>query len=398
MRRVLAAMLVCAAPATWGSAGASPPTGADAAHRGATYLVSRQETSGAFFGPDLVADGVAEAVASLIAGGVSGAPINKALGYLAAHGPERAQARAAYAGRIVMGLAAAGQNPRSFGGFDYVAELQSHYTPGGAYETKVYADALAVLGVLAAGDRPPPQALEYLRLNECPGGGFGHDAGCTSTADVDTTSLVVNVLAAAGIGASDPVRARARAFLIGAQNDDGGFGLYRGSTTNGNSTGLALSAIASMGESPGGWTAHGTDPLSALLHLQLSSGGFRYVASQSRPNDYATVQAIPGAAGLAYPVILEKHGTQTPSKSKRATPEKATGARVTATLPSAGRESTPRVEGRSMERSPTTQALRETTSSNHASHNSREIPLAAASTFLVLAALAHAVARRRVLT
>lgn len=297
-------LLVAGEPHAGGTAG---PAAGDAARRAAEYLAARQQPDGAFFSASATADSTAEALVAMLAGGLGGEPADRALRFIRARGPARAKERAAYAGRLVMGLAASGEDPRRFGGFDYVAALESFYDARtGAYDSaNLYADAIAALGVLAAGERLPDQAITYLRLGQCADGGVGWQPGCTGKSDLDTTSLAVSVLVGAKVPASDVTRSRARSFLAGAENAEGGFGQYAGGATNANSTGLALSAIAALGEGPSEppWRqADGDNPIRALVALQQRSGGFRYIASQDEVNDYATVQAIPGLAGLPYPV------------------------------------------------------------------------------------------------
>lgn len=301
IRRIVAAGSLAIAVA----AGAPPAAAIDgAAFRAARYLASKQTSSGAFFSSDARADGVAEVVVSLVAGGLDGASVDRALAYLRIHGPSAAS-KPAWAGRIVMGIVAAGGNPRSFGGVDYVAKIKPDSE--GAYDSNLYGHALGALGVLAAGGRVPPAAVQHIREHQCADGGYAYDPGCASAgnlqhalkSNVDTTSLVLCVLVASGISPADEARSKARSFLASAMNAERGYGEYAGAAepTSANSTGLALSAIAAMGESPSSapWRSGEADPARTLRAMQESSGAFP-------PNDYATVQAIPGLAGRAYPV------------------------------------------------------------------------------------------------
>lgn len=304
--RSLAAL---AATLALAGAAAGASTASEAALRGAQYIAARQAPNGAFFRADAPAHEVAEALGSVVAGGLSGRPVANALTYIAANGPGAIR-QGAHAGRMVMGLVAAGQNPRDFHGHDYVARLERFYDPAsGVYDRKnLYSNALALLGVIAGGEAIPERALTYLRDNQCPQGGFSWAAGCADPLgpDLDTTALVICALAGAGLPPSDLSLSRARTFLVAAQNPSGGFGQYTGWSTNANSTGLVLSALAALGESARAspWDrGEGKDPLSALLALQDASGGFRWRADDERPNDYATVQAVPGAAGRAYPLL-----------------------------------------------------------------------------------------------
>lgn len=310
---------------------AGSPVGAgprdEAALRGARYIVERQTSTGAFFDTDTAADTVAEAVVALVAGGVVGAPVDDALGYIALHGPDRATGRAGWAGRLVMGLAAAGADPRSFETFDYVAALRGHYDAAtGAFETNVYANALALLGLAAAGEDVPAEAIRFVKVNQCAEGGFSWQAGCAGRPDVDTTAHTTSALLAAGVGDADLAVSRARSWLERTRNPDGGFPLEQGQPTNANSTSLAVSAIAALGEDPQRepWSDGDADPVAALAALQdPSSGGFRWKADQRQPNDYSTVQAVVGIAGRTWPVL--------PARSEA--PDRAVDAQPRATPP-----------------------------------------------------------------
>lgn len=298
----------------FGSAAAAAPP-ADAA-AGARWLASRQEQEGDL--PSYTGSGVGELIMALLAGGQTGAPVDRALSYVRTHG-SKAASKPAYAARFVMGLVAAGEDPRSFGGVDYAGRITLGST--GAYEENVYANAIAMLGVRAAGRAVPGSAVAYMRAQQCPSnGGFAWKAGCAGTPDVDTTSSSVSALVAAGVPKTDTVIARARSFLADAQNGDGGFGLEGGSPTNANSTGLAMSAIAALGERPDSppWKrSNGATPRSALGKLRDASGGFRYLATSREPGDYATVQAVLGLAGVPYP-MAEVDRTQVVPKATAA--------------------------------------------------------------------------------
>lgn len=284
---------------------ASTPSSAFTAATG--WIADQQVEDGGFFRQGQGAaysGGLAETLAVLGAdAGTSPDVLQAALDRLAELGPDAAT-RPAYTGRIVMAVVAAGHDPSRFGGHDYVADLKP--TPAGYWEPQNYANALAALGWLAAGNRLSDASVAWIRANQCASGGFGWQALCLGVADVDTTALTLSVLLAHGLPTSDPAVVRARTFLLAAQNDQGGFGLAPGEVTNANSTGLVLSAIAALGEEPGAapWSrGAGQDPLSELLELQTPEGGFLWRAGNAGGiSSYATVQAAPGVAGLAYPL------------------------------------------------------------------------------------------------
>jgi hypothetical protein len=150
-------------------------------------------------------------------------------------------------------------------------------------------------------------ALEALQLDS---GGWGFDAAAEA-ADVDSTALALQALAAAGQDETSPAVRQGLAYLASAQNADGGFPGFDG-VTSASSTGLALQALAAFDQEPQSlaWTGlHGNglprpNPLEALLALQSPDGGF---AGFSGPNDgFATYQALPGLLGKAYPMLASQ--------------------------------------------------------------------------------------------
>jgi hypothetical protein len=278
----------------------------DAALRAARWIASQQKSNGAYFSSTERVDLVAETLAALVAGGGNGSTVDKAFAYMRNNGPDGAT-RGAYTGRIIAGIVAGGGDPRSFGGHDYVAVLNNQYDPStGAYDTgqsSFFSNLVAANGELAATGSLPDRAIAYIEKNECGDGGFGYAIACEKGPDVDTTAWAIDVLVAAG-RASDPAVGRARDILVAFERTDGGFGFTKDKTTSSDSTGLALSAVAALHENPttGPWRqSDGDDPVHALLALQDGSGGFRFVAG-SKPNGMSTTNALPGLAGIAYPV------------------------------------------------------------------------------------------------
>ena len=272
------------------------------AARAAAYLATRQGADGSLpegWRPDQVA----EAIIALAAGGGQAQAVDRAVGFLQQTGNAGASS-GPYAGRIVAGLVVAGKDPRRFAGVDFVARTESYLDPvSGSYGGNLYGDALAMLGLQSAGRRLSDSALNRLRVNQCRDGGWAYQTACVGKPDTDTTSMALSVLTAAlGPGAAE-VRS-ARSWLLANQTASGCWGHDPGSPGNANSCGLALSAIVAMGERPdaAAWTREGRDPIAALRALQLPSGAFQYRADVVGPNDYATVQAVPGLAGWSYPV------------------------------------------------------------------------------------------------
>ena len=192
--------------------------------------------------------------------------------------------------------------------------MTTYYNPGtGAFGTSTWDQALCMLGWSAAGETIPVSATDYLVsiVNPADGGWGFNPYGAALGSDPDSTGLVLQALAAAGVGHDNATVQGGLAYLRAVQNDDGGFPGFLG-TTSAGSTGLALQGLAAYGEYPRGlrWTKVVTDgsssrlmqhnPMDALLTLQAAEGGF---PGSPGPNDPgATYQAIPGIAGRAFPL------------------------------------------------------------------------------------------------
>jgi hypothetical protein len=277
----------------------------DSARRGAQWILDNLEADGSFPQIGNAAVDTSDAIAAVVAGGLSGAPLAPMIAFLQANGPAEAT-RGAYTGRMIAGIVAAGANPSSFGGFDYTATLVSQYDTGsGAFDpANAFANVQAANGALAANGTLPPLAVTYILSHECPGPefGFGFGNACSFGPDVDTTALTVNALVAAGLS-SDAAVARARSYLFSKENPADGlfFGCCGTSTT---STGLALAMINALGEDPQAppWRQSATaDPVQALLANQDPAGGFSEPGCGVCTN-FATVNIIPGMSGRSYPI------------------------------------------------------------------------------------------------
>jgi hypothetical protein len=225
------------------------------------------------------------------------------------NGEPAARASAAAAGRIVAGIVASGADPRSLGGVDYVAILESFYDPAtGSYDGSDLAnDLVAANGRLAAVGALPAQALRSVRQRQCrdDSGNLGGFAAtdCSSGPDVVTTAWAINVLRRAGMKPSSLAVAGARRFLVSSQNADGGFGATAHTETRASTTGLATSAIYALREDPRDWKRSAGTPLRALATLQDASGGFRDESASPQPDGHSTELAVPALARRTYPVL-----------------------------------------------------------------------------------------------
>ena len=209
------------------------------------------------------------------------------------------------AGKALMALTAVDQSPRDFGGYNLVISTTQQISPTGQINaTTSYNQALAILGLSAAGEEVPLSAITWLVAQQTAAGswpdGFGTDD------NIDATALAVMALIAAGVEVEDT----AVSFLRTTQNEDGGWGYASDSPSNPNSTAVVVQALIALGEdvsqTNSTWAKDGIPPLAALLSFQSDSGAFQSDFGEGPFDDfYATVQAIPAVAGQAFPLARE---------------------------------------------------------------------------------------------
>jgi hypothetical protein len=179
----------------------------------------------------------------------------------------------------------------------------------------VFRQSLALLGLHAAGQTPDRTAVTWLLDQQCSGGGFSSynpkpAKGCpaydakTFSGGIDTnaTSLALQALIATGHSAQAVKAAKA---LRAAQDSDGGWPFtVGGGFSDPNSTGLVLSALAAAGD---GVDARGATYIASFQvgcgtteapTDAADQGGLASPYSNGAPDVLATVQAVPGLAGL----------------------------------------------------------------------------------------------------
>jgi prenyltransferase beta subunit len=276
------------------------------------WIRTRQQPDGSFegFNPGSTLDAIlairaaGEEPQSFVQNG------NTPLDYLEVQASGYVTQSAAAAGKFLAGVVAAGGEPESFAGLNLVDKLMEFYdAETGAFGSSTFDQSWAIIGLVAAGEAVPANAVTHLRESDAESGGWGFMPNAEEP-DVDSTALALQALAAAGVPRATADVDDAFAFLHAAQNPDGGFPGF-GGTTDAASTGLALQALAAYDEAPESltWTTVVMDgtasrltlhtPVDAVLKLQTTEGGF---AGYSGPNDpFSTYQALPGIVGVAYP-------------------------------------------------------------------------------------------------
>jgi hypothetical protein len=204
-----------------------------------------------------------------------------------------------------MAVVAAGENPEQFAGLNLMDKVQGYYSATlGAFgdPTNVWHQAMAILGLAAAGEPVPVTATATLRTLQQANGGWGYSAAW-DLATADNTALAMQALAAAGEPLSSTAMVSATAFLRATQDTAGGW-------DNANTTAFAIQGLVAAGEDvqASKWRRGGRTPVAALEDYQKPDGPFRFGMADSA---FATRQAVPALLGLAFPVA-QPDGTLSP--------------------------------------------------------------------------------------
>lgn len=222
------------------------------------------------------------------------------LDYLLKSGNETiARGGTAEIARTILTLIAADEDPKTFGGIDYVAELRQRIKPDGQAGDHIYTTIWAVNALAVAGENTSASG-DWLITRQNPDGGFGWTDGAES--DPDDTGAALMALSAAGVPPESPAILNALDYLRGVQQDDGGFHYGGTSASNAASDSWVIQGIVAAGEDPSTWVKNGTDVISHLENLQSPDGSFRYTAYVTDNPCRMTASAIPALLGIPYPI------------------------------------------------------------------------------------------------
>lgn len=228
-------------------------------------------------------------------------------------------------GKMVTLIAAAGEDPRTFGGRDYLFELKGRMNTDGQFGDFVYTTYWGVFGLVSVGEDASKPAA-WLKSQQNDDGGYGWMPGAES--DSDDTAAVIMALTAAGERTDAPAVSRALDYLRAHQMEDGGFNYGGSSSSNAASAAWVIQAIAAAGEDPSAWSKNGRDVVSTLADLQQPDGSFRWTAYTTDNPCGMTARAVPALLGKPYPVLP---GQKAPQLSAPETP--AAAAPGTTTVP-----------------------------------------------------------------
>ncbi len=274
-------------------------------------LLAVQAADGGFIGfsgesdPGVTTDAVQALAAAEVAGVDTGDSIDAALGYLEETGTLYAETGDGQRAKLVLAVEAAGDDSANFGGADIWAPIEdaaetTQLVEGGAFNL-----SLVVLAAVAVDSERTDEFTQLLVAQQVEDGSwsFSPDAA-PGDGDTNTTSLAIQALVAAG-DVEDPAIGIGLAYLETARAADGGYA-YSPSldgtpvVPDANSSALVLQALVAT-LTPADDASFVADA-GALATFQNDSGQFRYTSDQPEDNLFATVQALPAIAGLAYPI------------------------------------------------------------------------------------------------
>ena len=223
--------------------------------------------------------------------------------------------------RTIMVLRAAGLSARRFAAHDLVAAVKGRRRGDGSIAGYVSYTAFGVMALRAAGQSDDGAQAAYLLRAQNGDGGFG--VAASSSSDADMTGAALQALAAAG-RASGSARSGAVGFLRAAQNGDGGFGQFRGRSSNAQSTAYAVQGLVAAHAAPGAVAR----ALGYLKRLQRSDGSIRYSRVSAQTPVWVTAQALMALRRSPLPIARVARQART-STAVAAAAEKAAAARPT---------------------------------------------------------------------
>ena len=204
--------------------------------------------------------------------------------------------------RQLLAIVACNENPKSFGGINYITKVKGFYDGVQIGDpANLYDDIFGILSLIAAGIDRNSTMIQTIKTHvekkQRNNGGWG---------DVDTTAAAVMALVAAGENKNSDVINNALLFIKNMQTNDGGFQSW--GQTNAASTAWAVMAITAAGQNPTDtrWQINGFSPVDFLLNLQQENGGFKWSVNQNFNPQWMTCYVIPALLGKPLPIKIYK--------------------------------------------------------------------------------------------
>lgn len=217
--------------------------------------------------------------------------------------------------RMILAIVAAGEDPTSFGGKDFVTLLEDDYRDNQIGDSSLLNDDFwGMMALVAAGEPATSEVIQksknFILSNQNDDGGWSYGVGGLS--EVDDTAAAIMALITAGQPANSEPITKALNYIKSTQQDDGGF-LSWGSTNSATDS-WAIAAIVAAGQDPTSdeWKSEaGNSPVDHLLSLQDEDGGFKWQADIPSNKAWMTSYAIVALLGTSYPVVRQPTPTPT---------------------------------------------------------------------------------------
>ena len=210
-----------------------------------------------------------------------------------------------------------GYNPRDFGGHDLIAALDHlvcraatgapNFDCAGAgnyeYATSTFSQSLGVIAQLRAGDAAgAARAIAYLESLQNQDGAWPSLLPSGGDSDVDSTAMAAMALALLPHDATATAAVDlSLAWIAGSQQSDGGFTGAAGESAN--STGLAIQGLLLAGTKYGSAVARARH---FLVGQQNSDGGFQPSTTAPPGSDVrASTQAVSGTVGTSFGTLSD---------------------------------------------------------------------------------------------
>jgi energy-coupling factor transport system substrate-specific component len=286
--------------------------------RALTWLQAQQRPSGGFAadsGREAGAEMTSWSMLALAAAGRNPLDVVKAgnspVDFLRSHRSEIKDA--GDVARTILSLQAAGVDPRDFVGEDLVSRLLAERRDNGSYQGWPGTSAYAVLALRAAGANSSAQAtVAWLRKVQAKDGGWGNDPQSPSTADI--TGAVLQVLTPGSQAASSALD-----YLRGEKRPNGGYAPGRTLSANAQATAWVAQGLLAAGKDPAGF-GPGSSSLAYLRGLQASDGRFLQAPNIEVSPVWVTAEAMIPLSGSFLPIAA-------PPREKQPKETKAKGAR-----------------------------------------------------------------------
>jgi len=207
--------------------------------------------------------------------------------------------------RTILALHACGVSAYSLSGRDLVSELLRGRSHDGSFGDQVNLTTFAIFALRAAGHSAQysviAAAARWIEHQQDRNGGFGF-ATRGSDSDVDDTAAALQGLIDAE-ARDTRLLDRVLAFLIGAQNPDGGYPQQPGGESNAQSTAWAVQGLIAGGRDPNGVHRDGSRSLIGYLESLIApNGSVRYSRTSAQSPVWVTAEALTALEGKPLPI------------------------------------------------------------------------------------------------